>query len=481
MKKVRLIERVPEEEPKVDYTRRVDIDKRIAPESVTCFQDIWMAENDSIASRKTYFIAQKAPCKEIKADSFLNKECFILPPVNYTCFYGSTGMESVETVINGGVLNSTPTHKLTINGTTWYRYLETPAEVSRIHVSKVTDTSTLKWCIKVDNPQEFFDAISTEDFITDRADEESLTVLSEHADNGTPFTLCLVNNQSYEEGILHTSTVTTPETEGEIEQAGNALLNIGIPYFLLTRDERGRLINYTSDLVHFADVVLTNGERCPLSLKGTYGNNSYILVFSEQRESFYKMLRYGFTCVKAGDEMVRCKAFILKKAYEEEMNASRFRIPSKEKVYEITPITNSQEEDELDVLTSSAERYVWSDAILRRPKTEQDEIAFSTEEQVKTFSLIEGGKLDRFGYPDERIQEQFGSYTSTMSSIELKLVSKYVGSYNYVQNSSLNGMDEDHIEERTWYKVYRTNKPTSKDWIKAVQFLENTLENTSEV
>lgn len=392
-------------------------------------------------------------------------------------------MESVETVINGGVLNSTPTHKLTVNGTTWYRYLETPAEVSRIHVNKVTDTSTLKWCIKVDNPQEFFDAISTEDFITDRADEESLTALSEHADNGTTFTLCLVNNQSYEEGILHTSTVIPPENEEEIEQAGNALLSIGIPYFLLTDDERGRLMNYSRDMQHFADVVLANGERCPLGLKGTYGGNYYILVFltSNHGESFYKMMRYGFTCVKAGDEMVRCKAFILKKAYEEEMNASRFRIPSKEKVYEITPITDSSDVDELDVLMSSAERYVWSDAILRRPKTEPDEIAFSTEEQEKTFSLIEGGKLERFGYPDERIQAQFGSYTSTMSSIELKLVSKYVGSYNYVQNSSLNGMDEDHVEERTWYKVYRTNKPTSKDWIKAVQFLENTLENTSEV
>lgn len=478
MKKVRLIERVPEEEREIGYTRRVDIDKRIAPESVTCCQDIWMAENDSSTSKKTYFIAQKAPCKEVKADSFINKDCFILPPVNYTCFYGSTGMESVETVINGGMLNSTPTHKLTVNGTTWYRYLETPAEVSRIHVNKVTDTSILKWCIKVDNPQEFFDAICTDDFLTDRVDGASLTVLSEHADNGTPFTLCLVNNQSYEEGILHTSTVTPPENEEEIEQAGNALLSIGIPYFLITKEERSRLMNYTSDIQHFADVVLANGERCPLSLKATYGNNSYILVFSfsEQGESFYKMMRYGFTCVKAGDEMVRCKAFILKKDYEEEMNSSRFQIPSKEKIYEITPITDSSDVDELDVLMASPERYVWSDAILRRPNTEPDEIAFSMEEQEKTFSLTEGGKLERFGYPDERIQAQFGSYISTMTFIELKLVSKYVGSYNYVQNSSLNGMDEDHVDERTWYKVYRTDKPTSKDWIKAVQFLENTRE-----
>ena len=37
-------------------------------------------------------------------------------------------------------------------------------------------------------------------------------------------------------------------------------------------------------------------------------------------------------------------------------------------------------------------------------------------------------------------------------------------------------MDEDHIEERTWYKVCRANKPTSIDWIKSVQFLENTKE-----
>ena len=54
---------------------------------------------------QTYFIAHKAnTCKEVKADSFLNKECFILTPVNDTGFYGYTGMEAVETVINGGVL-----------------------------------------------------------------------------------------------------------------------------------------------------------------------------------------------------------------------------------------------------------------------------------------------------------------------------------------------------------------------------------------
>ena len=55
---------------------------------------------------QTYFIEHKShTCKEVKADSFQNKECFILTPVNDTGFYGYTGMEAVETVINGGVLD----------------------------------------------------------------------------------------------------------------------------------------------------------------------------------------------------------------------------------------------------------------------------------------------------------------------------------------------------------------------------------------
>ena len=50
--KVRLIERVPEEGHEVDYTRRVEIDKQIAPENVTCFQDIWMEDDIMTSGRK---------------------------------------------------------------------------------------------------------------------------------------------------------------------------------------------------------------------------------------------------------------------------------------------------------------------------------------------------------------------------------------------------------------------------------------------
>ena len=70
------------------------------------YHDIWSEDNDRIKSRTTHFIAHKShTCKEVKADSFQNKECFILTPVNDTGFYGYTGMEAVETVINDVVLN----------------------------------------------------------------------------------------------------------------------------------------------------------------------------------------------------------------------------------------------------------------------------------------------------------------------------------------------------------------------------------------
>ena len=77
------MERVPEEEHDVVYTRMVGTDKRIAPENVTCFEDIWMEDDIMTSGRKimtgshqeqTHFIAHKAQhAKELKLTVFKTK------------------------------------------------------------------------------------------------------------------------------------------------------------------------------------------------------------------------------------------------------------------------------------------------------------------------------------------------------------------------------------------------------------------------
>lgn len=436
---------------------------QLASDAVICKSSVNVNTEEDHTETLDCYTAYKVP-KKAKRD-------FILPPISNKCTYGITGMESVECSITAEDIK--PTHKITSNGNVWYRVADRLAKQTTKEVTKITDTHNLRWNVHVDDPEAFvirFDSIRT-----DRTDEDTFSLWAQHAENNEPFTLCLVNNSDYNAGLLHVSTTTIPETEVEISESVVDMSKLGLPFFLINTSERTKLVKDLDNPYYVAYVILSNGERLPLYVARMLSQvDDYVLYPSDcsgeygikESETFYKMLRYGFSHVESGDHVVQCRAFMSK---GKPATIRDIRGLSANQMYEIKPeALSSANTTQLSVLEHVEQAFFWTDALVVRETPE--EIPFSEEEQAKIYDVT-SNRIDRFSYPNETIEEPYSSYKGN-AGIRVKKVAYYVGNYNYVRNSSVEGMEmeDEHIKERTWYKIFREGKETVKDWVKAVEF-----------